>query len=138
MYQYLEDILHDCRKLPEMCRALPVTDLRQMVHDYHYSDLLLENEIFGSSRYKDGERRSQSAQDAIRKLLTQTKHPELVRWRDMQSNRLRVIWPLYPTARLLSLILHCYTPCVCLRTGCYFSGSYYGTRCVCGWPIPVY
>lgn len=141
----LEDVLNDCRKLPEMCRVLPISDLRQMVHDYHYSDLLLENEIFGLNEYRIGAQRTSNTQKAKQICLMETKHPELVRWRDTHCNRLKSRREMeaeldcdYSPAGALEFILLCYCRCTCLRPGCYFYGTINGTCCICGWPIPVY
>lgn len=132
MYTYLEDILHDCRGLPEMCRALPIAELRQMVHDYHYSELLLENEIYGV-----GGTQKRVSNVNLYAYLRGTQDLNLVTWRD---NRVAIVksntGPWRPAHYDLDAVIGCQRPCKCLRVICYYQSDH-GCNCICGWPIPV-
>lgn len=128
MEQRFNSVLVDYRNVAEMITALPVKELRDIVHAYHYSELLLENEL-----YKDP-----LSDENLTRFFEETKIAAIVAWRDSRLHFLRehTVLGKNPLSAM-GILTSCVVKCACMRVTCYYGILPMGSGCCCGWPLPL-
>lgn len=106
-------IMYDWRRLEEMQGALPIAGIRDIVHSYHYSPLLIENALFEANR--------QEQHYPFMTFLRNTRNPHILEYRrryikTQDDERIVLLGKSGP----------------CSRPGCYNNNNH---LCTCGWPI---
>jgi hypothetical protein len=130
MEERFGNILHDCRNLSIMKETLPILGLRQLVHDYHFSYMLLENELHKTCTNDD---------EAVLNYFVNTNNPHIVAWRNKGLELIASFFtaPVMPWKDRLEILLFCVVKCDCYRIGCYYRTRPAGQHCYCTWPLPV-
>lgn len=134
-YRYslgVKDIMHDVRDTSALQTLLPVPGLRQVVHDYLVSMLVVENHFFQLLARESTEVTTLSFPSYLSWFIMATDQPDVVKWRT-ECNKIP-----RPEVRDLVQEIHvwpwwfCYRPgAPCSRPKCFHSAR----GCICGWPL---